>query len=243
VKILVLVGSGEFTQSMIKIDGYLIERVEKIKRKQRINVAIIPTASVPDERQQNWIDEGVKHFKRLGVNPFGLNIVEKHDASKKSNLDKLKTASVIYFSGGHPGYLLKIFKNSKSWNLIENLYEGGKILIGSSAGAMILGNYVLANAQEAFDKGEKPMWKKGLDLVPYSIFPHFDWAQKYKQKLLKKVIDSAPKAVRECWMGIDEDTALLVFNNKQVRLMGKGTLTIQLRNKSRTYRVDQEFII
>ena len=248
-KTLVLVGSGEFTESMLKIDNYLIEKIRKnptsprLRGAGKINVAIIPTAAVPDDKQEVWIEDGVKHFKKLGANPFGLNIVKQKDANSVSILKKLKTADIIYFSGGHPGFLLETFKDTEAWNVILNLYQQGIILAGSSAGAMIFGNYVLANAQESFDRGIEPIWVKGFNLVPYTIFPHYDWVQKNKQELFKKVLDSAPKYVRESWMGIDEDTALIISDNKKVELYGKGNLIIQSENKSFNYHSGHKFLI
>ena len=236
---LVLVGSGEFTQSMVKTDRYLIGQV----RKTKIKVAVIPTASVPDGRQKKWIEDGIKHFKKLGTNPIGINIVSRKDANKRTSLDKLKTASIIYFSGGHPGYLFKTFQDTYSWELIESLYKNGRILVGSSAGAMILGDYLLTNAQESFDKGIEPKWIKGFNLVPYTIFPHFDWVQKNKLELFRKILDSAPKAVRERWIGIDEDTSFVVFDGKNVKLLGKETVYICKKGKMSKYVTGKEFII
>ena len=82
-KTLVLVGSGEFTESMIETDVNVINLAKKNSKRERISVAIIPTASVPDGKQKNWIDDGIQHFKKLRVNPFGLNIVNRKDANKK----------------------------------------------------------------------------------------------------------------------------------------------------------------
>jgi len=242
-KTLVLVGSGEFTESMIETDVNVINLAKKNSKRERISVAIIPTASVPDGKQKNWIDDGIQHFKKLRVNPFGLNIVNRKDANKKVFLKKLKSADIIHFSGGHPGYLLETIKDTEIWKMIENLYESGVTLSGSSAGAMIMGSYLLANAQAAFDKGNKPKWIKGFNLVPYTIFPHFDWVQKNKRELFKKVPDSVPKAIRQSWMGIDEDTALIISNAKKTEIMGKSSLTIQTVNKSLKHYSGQEFVI
>lgn len=239
-KKLVLVGSGEFTSSMLKIDSYLINEIKnptspptllkhrgsrRLRRTgSKVNVAIIPTASVPDGKQQKWIDDGIKHFKKLGVNPFGLNIVNRQDANKKAFLKKLKAADLIYFSGGHPGFLLETFKDTEAWKVILNLYEQGIILAGSSAGAMIMGSYLLANAQESFDKGVKPKWIKGFNLASYTIFPHYDWAVKNRPADMKRVLSLAPKYIKDNWMGIDEDTALIFQDNKKMEIKGDGTV-------------------
>ncbi|OGK11788.1 hypothetical protein A2768_02115 [Candidatus Roizmanbacteria bacterium RIFCSPHIGHO2_01_FULL_37_16] len=242
-KTLVLVGSGEFTDAMLKVDKFLIKLVKHIKGRSKINIAIIPTASVPDGRQINWINDGVKHFKKLEINPFGLNIVNRQDANKKVNLRKLKTASIIYFSGGHPGYLLEIFKHTQAWKLIETLYNNGVMLVGTSAGAMILGNYLLGNAQETFNKEEKPLWIKGFNLVPFAIFPHYDWAKRHKPKLLVKLIESASRKISANWLGIDENTAVIISDGKKTKIMGKGSVTMQRGNETLKYNTGQKFLI
>jgi cyanophycinase len=235
-KTLVLAGSGEFTESMFETDRYLLSLTKKPAR-----VAIIPTASVPDKKQQKWIDNGVKHFSVLGVSSFGVNISDRKEADKQENLEKITTATFIYFSGGHPGFLYKVFHGTKAWKLITDLYSQGIILAGSSAGAMIMGDYLLGNAQESFGQEASPEWIKGFSLVPYVIYPHYDWIVKNKPEDMKKISANAPQYLKKSWLGIDEDTALILTDDKKAKIMGKGTVKLNSNNNSTVYKSGQEF--
>lgn len=212
-----LVGSGEFTQAMNDVDRYLLSLIDNSP-----TVAILPTAAGMEKLPEKWVKDGVKHFKKLGARPFGLSVLARQDAFDQSLIAKVKTASIIYFSGGHPGYLYSVLKDSPLWQVILNKYESGQaILVGASAGAMVMGKYVLGNAQEVFFKGEKPHWSKAFSLVPYCILPHYDFAVKTHPEVVDTITTTAPEQVRKNFLGIDEDTALILINKKNGQILGK----------------------
>lgn len=220
---LVLVGSGEFTQAMEGVDRYLLSLIGNSP-----TVAILPTAAGMEKHPEKWVEDGVRHFKKLGAKPFGVMVLEKPDAYRKELISKLNDVSLIYFSGGHPGYLYTILKDSPLWQTILKKYDSGQvILVGASAGAMVMGRHMLGNAQEVFFKAEKPHWSKAFGLVPYCILPHFDAAMKDHPEIVKKVIDTTPKNLKTNLTGIDEDTAV-ILKDKEIQVLGKGTVHFHL---------------
>lgn len=239
-KILVLAGSGEFTKSMKEIDQYLLSLTKSAKPE----VAILPTAAGLEDTPQKWIDDGIRYFKKLGAKPKGIKILQRKDTKNESLLAELNTSSIIYFSGGHPGYLLTTLKNTPAWKKIEKLYQNRVVLAGSSAGAMIMGKIILANAQEVFLKGEKKfIWKKAFSLVPFSIIPHYDFTIQKWPKVVREVIERAPSEFAKYHIGIDEDTAVIIEDNKYAKVMGKGKVFVFKNGKEKIYREKGSFII
>lgn len=169
-KILVLAGSGEFTPKMIPVDEFLLSQM-KGKNK---TVAVLPTAAGAEKNPHKWIEDGVNYFTKFGVQAFGVPVLNKQDAFEKRFLEQVRKASMIYFSGGDPGYLYKSLSDTPIWKFILSLYQQGVILAGSSAGAMVMGNYVLSNAQR-LKIGEKPSWDKSFGLVNFAILPHYNY--------------------------------------------------------------------
>lgn len=220
-KTLVLVGSGEFTSVMEEVDKSLID---SIILKKEIIVAILPTAAGEEPDYNKWIDMGVSHFSKLGVKPIGVPIVKKEHADNSEYLDIIRKSSIIYFSGGNPDYLFKQMGGTKIWQEIMQNYQSGGILIGSSAGAMIMGSYYIANpGQSAFDKNkpdEEPVFKAGFNLYPYPVIPHYQRALKNKPFMLKKVLEKSPT---KSYLGIDENTVLIIQNGEEKGLVkGEG---------------------
>lgn len=216
-KTLVLLGSGEFTDKMRQVDEHLLS----ISRNK--TVVILPTAAGHEKDPDKWIADGVRHFKKLGADPLGIAAYTKTDLNKEEYIDILKRAGIVYFSGGHPGHLFKKLNGTKIWETIKKLYDNGEIILaGSSAGAMIMGKYNLENAQEVFeDRKETPRWSRGFALFDYSIIPHFDYVLKTWPKLFQSVMKEAPNHVKQAWIGIDENTALIVRDDLP-KIMGEG---------------------
>ncbi|OGC91745.1 hypothetical protein A2876_01385 [Candidatus Amesbacteria bacterium RIFCSPHIGHO2_01_FULL_48_32b] len=199
---MVLVGSGEFTEAMLGIDKRILDRRDKPL------VAIVPLAAKQEVDYWKWVDNGVKHFAKLGIEAYGAETA-----------GELKRTNAVYFSGGDPGYLLEQVKNGKLWE------EAAKkaIVFGSSAGAMLMGEWVLANIYAVIDRGEKNLrWERAMGVVPYTIWPHFDSMLKEFREKWNEAMDRAPEDVKTRWLGIDEDTAVIFEPGKKPRVLGKG---------------------
>lgn len=235
VRTLVLVGSGEFTSSMIPIDRYLLS---KIKNK---NIAIFPTAAGLENDYDKWIDQGEIHFSKLGAKPLGLHVVKRKDTDNKDVFTKVTRSSIVYFSGGEPSYLHEVLDETKLWKQILSLYKSSVFLAGSSAGAVVMGAYTLQNAQSVFFQDAPVVWKKTFRLIDFTIFPHFDFVVREKIDVMKRVMKLAPKAVQKRWIGIDEDTAMILENERHARVMGLGRVHVFKNGKERIYKPEDTF--
>ena len=224
--ILVLAGSGEFTPSMETPDKYILSRT-KVR-----NVAILPTAAGKESDWHKWVEMGERHFRKLGVDAFGLNVLNASDANNPKKFVLLEKADFVYISGGDPGHLFHTLNKSLLWKNILEKFGQGMILAGSSAGAMAMGKYVLANAQR-LDK-ESSDWINGLGMVPFSIIPHYDYIKREEPQMLEKINNETHNAIKKTFMGIDEDTALMGESNSKARVKGKGA--VYLLDKNREYK-------
>lgn len=212
--ILALVGSGEFTDAVIPIDQYLLSKIKNP------NVAILPTAAGEEKAFSKWIEDGIKHFKKLGVEVDGINLINKKDAQDPNILKQLENFNFYYFSGGDPNYLLNVLKGSKAWDLIHERFNKGATLVGSSAGAMVFGKKVWAKVYDFDKKGILVPWEKGLGVVDFGILPHFNMIRHYfNENQLKQMESNYPKDINI--VGIDEDTAYINMEGKW-SVLGKG---------------------
>lgn len=213
-KIIALVGSGEFTPTLEETDKYLTSLVKDP------NIAIFPTAAGQEPDYKKWIDQGINHFSKIGISATGFPIVNMKQANDPILKERLKSFNIFYFSGGDPGYLLDIIKDSLLLEIVLEGVENGVILAGSSAGAMVMGKKVMAKVYQFMARGIPPPWEDGLDIVDLCVVPHFDYLQKrYSKKFWDKLVANLPKDTKI--IGIDENTALILEGNEK-KVLGRG---------------------
>lgn len=203
---LVLYGSGEFTDNTLDISRQLINNYKFSK------IAILPTAATQEADWQKWFDMAKNHYLKFGITTINLAVVNQQDANNPAILESLSQADALFISGGKPDYLLKQLAGSLLFDKIKHLIDQSDFLVNtSSAGAMVMGRYIIMNFFKAIinAKDQANNWQQALGVVDYSIFPHFN-RLKTSSRIFERIIKTSPQEVQRKWLGIDEDTALLV---------------------------------
>lgn len=222
---LALVGSGEFLETMRAVDATLLERASGAGRS---HVVVIPTASIPDGPSvvARWSALGEHHFAGLGASVDVVRIGAGESADDPQVAERIGAASLIYFSGGKPGFLLRALRGTAAWSAALGVLAGGGVIAGCSAGAMVLGAAILAPRLRR-PRATEP----ALGLVPDTlILPHYDALPKPLRALAAW---AAPGSLT--LIGIDEDTAL-VGAGADWQVLGRGG--IELRRAGRRERYE-----
>jgi peptidase E len=81
--------------------------------------------------------------------------------------DYINKAGFIYMMGGYPWYELDLLTNH---NLFEQLQNYNGVILGISAGAMIMSKYSVLVTDGI--NSDETVIKNGLGLVNFSVFPH-----------------------------------------------------------------------
>lgn len=167
-----------FLTSQVSCVAYDIHRFLSQSPKD-LNLAFIKTAAEVEKGDLEWLKKDRQSLVKAGFKVFDFTITGKKEREIKENLDK---ADILYFSGGNQFYLLKKMQESSILNLIKNYVKQGKIYIGSSAGSVIAGPdiYISRFIDEA-GKAAQLRSYKGLNLVDFTVFPH--WGDEYFRKL------------------------------------------------------------
>ena len=156
-----LLGGDEFRAPATAFDRLLLS----LARRTPASVAILPTAAAPDGNPYFAAAHGVKHFERVGAEPFPVNIHDAVTANDDDIVEELRGADMVYFAGGSPPHLLASLKDSVAWSCLIDLAQNGVIIAGSSAGAMVFGERMHYRGQDV----------DGLGLVPgVAVMPHFE---------------------------------------------------------------------
>ena len=227
---LLLEGGAEFAGLMSGPDRRAIE----LAGGPSAPISIIPTAAAPDNNHQRAGNNGVNWFKSLGATRVeSLPLIDKASANDVRITNKIVRSGLIYMLGGFPGYLGETLKGSASWQAMLKAYERGKVIAGSSAGAMVMCQYY-------FDPG-KGQVVEGLGLLPNTcVLPHHNtlgknWAQQLASLLPGVVL-----------LGIDERTGMLDDGDggrkTGWRVYGQGAVTIYRNGQPAVYNAGESFI-
>lgn len=222
-----LVGSGEYTGAMGATDSWLLA---SLGGPARARVALIPTASALEPGQPaRWNALGAAHFGALGARVTPLSLLGREDALARATADALHEANFYYFSGGNPEHLAETLAGSPAWEVIRARHGAGAVVAGCSAGAMMLGSYLLR--VRAIREGQAPSWRQGLGLAAgLAVLPHFDRISGFlDEERVRQVLAAAPPGVTV--VGIDEDTALVRLPRegagpRRWRVMGRQTVAV-----------------
>lgn len=224
---LALFGSGEFTDDTNEIDEYLIA---EFKPK---NIAIIPTAAGLENDVLKWIRMAEKHYSKFNLKVVPVPILNKLDANNLQLVNLISKVDWIFFSGGNPSYLLGSLEKTELWKLVKDRYESGTLLAGSSAGAMIMGNYIISPNAMMTDSFTEQNWRDAFGLVNYTVIPHFDSFKK-NSRFMEKILKQSPEKVRNSWIGIDENTAIIYRDGSSVI---KGKSGVEINDSTGIYQL------
>ena len=222
---LLLEGGAEFSGKMADPDRRAIE----LAGGPDVIISIIPTAAAPDNNYQRAGSNGVNWFKSLGATRVEwLPLIDRSSANDVRIANKLARSRLIYMLGGFTGYLGETLKGSVSWQMMLRVYEGGAVIAGSSAGAMVMCQYYYDP-----DKGQVP---NSCVLPHYNTFGK-NWAQRMTRLL--------PDAVL---LGIDERTGMIddgddgeAGRKKSWRVYGEGAVTLYRKGKPTVFQAGETF--
>jgi cyanophycinase len=175
-------------------------------------VLIIPTAAVSGPAKA--ASDGVRHFSSLGGDASRLMVLNKGQADDAAFIQPSRGAGVVYFTGGSPDHLLATIRESELLRTILEAVEGGAVLAGSSAGAMVMGSLM-----------RRPgggQWVEALGIVPgVAVLPHHEGRDPAETS--RQLISQAPAGLTV--LGVDARTGCL-GRPRSWRVVGAGKVTV-----------------
>jgi cyanophycinase len=228
-----LVGAGEFLPGMAEFDRGLLEATGR----RRPRVAIVPTASWPDGDRvfRRWMDLGLEHFSALGAEVESVFARDRDDAGDDACLQAIGEADLVYLSGGKPGHLLRVLKETALGETLLAAHHRGAVIAGCSAGAMVLAGSQL-EARTRLPLPWPLRWHAGLGLVPgVTVLPHYD---AWPEPLTALVALQAPRG--GTLLGIDEETAI-VGQHGAWQVYGRGRVTRWQGRRRERFRRGEAF--
>ena len=165
-------------------------------------------------------------FLGIGVRELShLAIAGREEAIDPSTLAALDHASAVFFTGGDQVKITTKLKGTDLFTRIKEIYRNGGLLAGTSAGASAMGEVMLvgeSTQEESHKVGGAFYMAHGLGLVEGLVVDqHF--AQRARIERLIGAVAENPGGLA---IGIDEDTAVIVDNERHLRVIGSGAVYV-----------------
>lgn len=204
-KKLVLIGGGDVGRGTTNYETELIDKeIVKMANKEIPNFLFIGLAS---SFSDSYYDTMKKIYKNLGCNCAYLkkkNIINNRDIVET----KINNADIIYFCGGDTIKLVNNLKEYDLVSLLKNAYLKGTVLVGMSAGAIMLAKEGYSDSLKLRDESDRYTFVEGLNFIDIAICPHYNDLSK-KEELKEDLVNTNKKVY-----ALANRTALKIIDDK-----------------------------
>ena len=201
-------------------DRHILERFVRVSGGSDADIVVIPTASRLHETGPRY----EKLFRDIGAARVTvMDFDTRRDCHEPGRLERLEQASGVFFTGGNQLRLTTLLGGTPVAKMIRTSNAQGVTVGGTSAGASILSEHMIAFGDEGSSviSGSVRL-APGLGLTNrFIIDQHF--RQRDRLGRLLTALAYNPFAVG---IGLDEDTAAFIGPDETVEVEGSGGVTV-----------------
>jgi cyanophycinase len=182
-------------------------------------IVIIPTAGGAASYDQTY--SGLKMFKDAGAtNLILLHTTDRKVADTEEFVKPLRTARGVFFEGGRQWHLADSYLGTLTQKELFALLDRGGVIAGSSAGATIIGDYMVRGDTKTADIMMGDHEQAFAFLKKAAIDQHL--LVRNREFDLIPLIEKHPDLLG---IGLDEDTAIVVQGD-EFEVMGRSRVAI-----------------
>src|SRR3984957_6661657 len=201
-------------------DRPILERFVRVSGGTDANIVVIPTASRMHETGPRY----EKIFNDLGAAQVTvMDFDTRRDCQEAGRLQRLEEATGIFFTGGNQLRLTTLLGGTPVARLIRARNANGVTVGGTSAGASILSEHMIAFGDEGSSViAGSVRLAPGLGLTNrFIIDQHF--RERDRLGRLLTALAYNPFAIG---IGLDEDTAAFISPDETLEVEGSGGVTV-----------------
>jgi cyanophycinase len=184
-------------------------------------IAVVATASSLGPEILETYDRA---FRDLGAGDVvGLRPESRSDADDPALVARLADVDAVFMTGGNQLKLSSFIIGTPFADAIEAAYRRGAAVGGTSAGASIVAEHMIAfGSGGSTPKQRMSQLSVGLGLLRGVVIDqHFEQRNRYGRLL--SLVAQSPSLLG---IGVDEDTAAVVRDGNQLEVVGRGAVTI-----------------
>lgn len=201
-------------------DRRILARFVEASGGSSADIVVIPTASRMNETGPRY----EKLFQELGAARVSvMDFDTRRDCQEPGRLQRLEEASGIFFTGGNQLRLTTLLGGTPVATVIRRRNAAGATVGGTSAGASILSEHMIAFGDEG-----SSVISGSVRLAPgLGLTNRFVIDQHFRQRdRLGRLITALAYNPFAIGVGLDEDTAVFIGPDETLEVEGSGGVTI-----------------
>ncbi len=201
-------------------DRRVLARFVAVSGGAAADIVVIPTASRLNETGPRY----EKLFRELGAARVSvMDFDTRRDCQEPNRLSRLEEASGIFFTGGNQLRLTTLLGGTPVATMIRRRNAAGVTVGGTSAGASILSEHMIAFGDEG-----SSVISGSVRLAPgLGLTNRFVIDQHFRQRdRLGRLITALAYNPFAVGIGLDEDTAVFIGPDETLEVEGSGGVTI-----------------
>ena len=249
---IVLMGSGELTATMVEVHKELLGRKKDAARAVFLDTPAGFQLNV-DQISQKARDYFQSHIQQsLGIASYksndGISPFEAEQAYQT-----LREADYVLIGPGSPTYAVNQWQQSAIPQILTSRIRAGGCLVAASAAALTVGRFTLP-VYEIYKVGQDLHWADGMDILKnfgfnLVVIPHWNNAEGgthdtrfcfMGEPRFRQLVSFLPEDV--AILGLDEHTAcILDFENQEAVVKGIGQVTLQHAQHQIVFKTGDRF--
>jgi cyanophycinase len=202
-------------------DRVILHRFVQMAGGQDGHVVVLATASsLGDEATEFYR----MLFTQMGAGRVsGLRPLTREEAGGEDMAHALRDATGVFLTGGNQLRLSSVVGGTTLGAALLDAHERGVVIAGTSAGASAASTHMMAfGTSGATPKHRMAQVSAGLGLLKGVVVDqHFE--QRTRLGRLLAVVAQSPSLIG---LGLDEDTAAVVYPDETLEVIGRGAVTV-----------------
>lgn len=209
---LVLIGGGDRTPDVLN-------KLAELSGGDKGKLLVIPWAGGEQQEYFDAFREDIEKVSKIQLIKSSFRPLTEQ--TRTEFLQQLKDATGVFFTGGDQNRVMEVLKDETLFKAVLDKYNSGTMFSGTSAGTAIMSRVMITGEGDfTVIDGTKVETKNGLGLIPEIIVDqHF--IKRQRQNRLIGLILKHPNLLG---VGIDEDTALFVKDNRIGEVLGDSQI-------------------
>jgi len=250
--LIVLMGSGELTATMVEVHKELLGRTAAAPKAVFLDTPAGFQLNVDQisQKAQDYFKAHVQH--PLSVASFKSNeTITPYEAEQAYHL--LRAADFVLIGPGSPTYAVRQWQQSSIPEILINRIREGGCLVAASAAALTVGRFTLP-VYEIYKVGQALHWVEGMDILKHFGFnlvvvPHWNNAEGGNHDTrfcfmgrprFGQLVSLLPEDISI--LGLDEHTAcILDFEKDEAVIKGIGSVTLQRSGSEMVFDTRERF--
>ncbi|MDP9342661.1 MAG: cyanophycinase [Actinomycetota bacterium] len=202
-------------------DKVILARFVELAGGTEARIVVIATASSLGDEATELYSTLFTSFGAAHV--WGLRPVTRVYANDRSMSDVVEQATGVFLTGGNQLRLSSVVVGTALGAALIAARERGAVIAGTSAGASAVATHMMAFGMSgATPKHRMAHMSAGLGLLRGVVVDqHFE--QRTRLGRLLAVVAQSPSLVG---LGLDEDTAAIVYGDDTMEVIGRGAVTV-----------------